>query len=160
MQFKLLLTFFSSLIVTTPRITENIGMHCHIHMCDKLVSPILAFNIVSSIFKNLWPIFVVNFKKKIANYCRLYLSIIFQNLVPIFVVHICRQFSNICCHLIVSASDQALPINLLYVVAHLVTEKNCQNQIFNLWRNKKNWGTSMYGMLLIMLPSLILLMKA
>ena len=41
----------------------------------------------------------------------------------LLVINICREFSNNFLHLVVSASHQALSINLLYVVTHLVTKK-------------------------------------
>ena len=76
-------------------------------------------------------------------------------LLPLLVVNICNEFSKKILHLVVSAANQALPINLLYVVAHLVTKK--LTEIFDQINHS---ATSMYGMLLMMLPSLILLMKA
>ena len=51
-------------------------------------------------------------------------------------------FQYLSLHLIVSASHQALPINLLYVVAHLVTTKSHQTIFFdeiNHHRNLNVW---------------------
>ena len=54
----------------------------------------------------------------------------------LLVINICREFSNNFLHLVVSASHQALSINLLYVVTHLVTKKFKTETIRKFWWNK------------------------